>query len=142
MDFFNGLLRERAPIGGRNRVLGTVVCKFGGSSLADERQVVQVREIVESDARRRFIVPSAPGKRNDSDTKITDLLYLCHELARQNLDFSGPYSMIRARYEELAAKLGIRLDIGQLLDRLKISIENGASPGFCRFKGASICVVG
>ena len=119
--------------------MGTVVCKFGGSSLADERQVVQVREIVESDARRRFIVPSAPGKRNDSDTKITDLLYLCHELARQNLDFSGPYSMIRARYEELAAKLGIRLDIGQLLDRLKISIENGASRDFVASRGEYLC---
>ena len=115
------------------------MCKFGGSSLADERQVVQVREIVESDARRRFIVPSAPGKRNDSDTKITDLLYLCHELARQNLDFSGPYSMIRARYEELAAKLGIRLDIGQLLDRLKISIENGASRDFVASRGEYLC---
>ncbi len=117
----------------------TVVCKFGGSSLADERQVVQVREIIESDARRRFIVPSAPGKRNDADTKITDLLYLCHELARQNLDFSGPYSKVRARYEELAAKLGIRLDIVQLLDRLKISIEKGASRDFVASRGEYLC---
>lgn len=119
--------------------MGAVVCKFGGSSLADDRQVAQVKRIVESDARRRFIVPSAPGKRNDADTKITDLLYLCHELARQNLDFSEPYAMVRSRYEELATKLGVPLDIGRLLDRLKTDIENGASRDFVASRGEYLC---
>ena len=116
-----------------------VVCKFGGSSLADERQMAQVKQIIESDARRRIIVPSAPGKRNDDDTKITDLLYLCQELARQNLDFSEPYSIVRSRYEELAEKLRISLDICQLLDQLKISIEKGASRDFVASRGEYLC---
>ncbi|MDE3258958.1 MAG: aspartate kinase [Gemmatimonadota bacterium] len=119
--------------------MGTVVCKFGGSSLADDRQMAQVKRIVESDARRRLIVPSAPGKRNDEDTKITDLLYLCHELARQNLDFSEPYAIVRARYEELAARLGISLDIGRLLDELKTNIDNGASRDFVASRGEYLC---
>jgi aspartate kinase len=119
--------------------MGTVVCKFGGSSLADERQVAQVKKIIESDARRRIVVPSAPGKRNDADAKITDLLYLCQELARQSLDFSAPYSMVRARYEELAAKLGISLDICQLLDQLEISIGKGASRDFVASRGEYLC---
>ena len=119
--------------------MGTVVCKFGGSSLADERQVKQVKKILEADPRRRLIVPSAPGKRNAADTKITDLLYLCHELARQNLDFSEPYSRVRIRYEELAAKLEIALNIGQLLDRLKSSIEKGASRDFVASRGEYLC---
>ena len=119
--------------------MGAVVCKFGGSSLADDRQVAQVKRIIESDARRHFIVPSAPGKRNDADTKITDLLYLCHELARQNLDFSEPYAIVRSRYVELATKLGIPLDIGRLLDRLKTDIENGASRDFVASRGEYLC---
>ncbi len=119
--------------------MGAVVCKFGGSSLADDRQVARVKRIIESDARRRLVVPSAPGKRDDADTKITDLLYLCHELARQNLDFSEPFAMVRSRYEGLATKLGIPLDIGRLLDRLKTDIENGASRDFVASRGEYLC---
>lgn len=119
--------------------MGTVVCKFGGSSLADDRQVAQVRRIIESDSRRRLVVPSAPGKRNDADTKITDLLYLCHELARQSLDFSQPFAMVRTRYEELAAKLGISLDVGRLLDQLKSNIDGGASRDYVASRGEYLC---
>jgi hypothetical protein len=46
-----------------------IVCKFGGTSLADATQIRKVRAIVESDARRRFVVVSAPGKRNKNDAK-------------------------------------------------------------------------
>ena len=119
--------------------MGTVVCKFGGSSLADDRQVAQVKHIINSDSRRRLIVPSAPGKRDDTDTKITDALYLCHELARRNLDFSEPYAMVRSRYEELAAKLGVRLDMGRLLDGLGTDIEQGASRDFVASRGEYLC---
>ena len=52
-----------------------IVAKFGGSSLADATQFRKVRAIVESDGERKFIVPSAPGKRGAGDDKITDLLY-------------------------------------------------------------------
>ena len=53
------------------------VAKFGGSSLADAIQMNKVKEIIESDPARRYVVVSAPGKRFDGDNKITDLLYLC-----------------------------------------------------------------
>ncbi len=119
--------------------MGTVVCKFGGSSLADDLQFAQVRRIIESNSRRRLVVPSAPGKRNDADTKITDLLYLCHELARQGLDFSQPFAMVRARYEELAAKLGISLNIGRLLDELNANIDSGASRDYVASRGEYLC---
>ena len=68
-----------------------IVCKFGGSSLAGPDQLRKVRAIVDADERRRIIVPSAPGKRDAADTKITDLLYLCHHAASVGADFSGPY---------------------------------------------------
>ena len=58
-----------------------IVAKFGGSSLADSKQFVKVKNIVKADERRRYVIPSAPGKRNKKDHKITDLLYMCHQLA-------------------------------------------------------------
>ena len=52
-----------------------LVCKFGGSSLADAEQFKKVKEIVLADKNRRYVIPSAPGKRGDGDEKVTDLLY-------------------------------------------------------------------
>ncbi len=57
------------------------VVKFGGSSLASARQFKKVGEIIRSDKSRRYVVPSAPGKRNDKDEKVTDLLYECYDAA-------------------------------------------------------------
>ena len=62
-----------------------IVAKFGGSSVADADQVRKIAAIVRADPRRRFVVVSAPGKRNDQDKKITDLLYLCHSLGEQGI---------------------------------------------------------
>ena len=52
-----------------------MICvKFGGTSLADASQFRKVREIIESDPRRKFVVVSAPGKRFGGDIKITDMV--------------------------------------------------------------------
>ena len=50
------------------------VVKFGGSSLADAQQFRKVKSIMTEDAARLFLIPSAPGKRYDDDTKVTDML--------------------------------------------------------------------
>ena len=50
------------------------VVKFGGSSLADAGQFKKVGDIIRADEHRVFVVPSAPGKRNSKDTKVTDML--------------------------------------------------------------------
>ncbi|HLA40237.1 MAG TPA: aspartate kinase, partial [Candidatus Glassbacteria bacterium] len=113
----------------------SIVCKFGGTSLADAGQIGKAQRIIRSDARRRFVVPSAPGKRDREDTKITDLLYLCHEMARQKLDFSGPYRRIRMRYLKLAEELRVGLDMAGLLDRLHRDIEAGVSRDFVASRG-------
>ena len=93
--------------------MNTLVCKFGGTSLADATQIRKVRDIVRADARRRFVVVSAPGKRNSGDQKITDLLLTCWHLAGQNLDFSQPLGLIRERYAQIARDL--ELEIAPLL---------------------------
>ena len=53
------------------------VVKFGGSSLANAEQFQKVGDIIRSDESRRYVVPSAPGKRFDEDIKVTDMLYRC-----------------------------------------------------------------
>lgn len=82
-----------------------IVCKFGGSSLAGAEQFHKVRAIIEADQRRRIIVPSAPGKRDTGDAKITDLLYLCHHAASVGTDFSAPFAQIVARFAASNASL-------------------------------------
>ena len=54
------------------------VVKFGGSSLASAEQFTKVKDIICSDSDRRYVVPSAPGKRFSGDTKVTDMLYTCY----------------------------------------------------------------
>ena len=51
------------------------VVKFGGSSLASAEQFKKVGNIILADETRRYVVPSAPGKRYSGDTKVTDMLY-------------------------------------------------------------------
>jgi len=84
-----------------------IVCKFGGTSLADAAQIRKVRAIVESDPRRRYVVVSAPGKRGKEDKKVTDLLLTCWHLAQNKLDYSEPSRLIRERFSEIARDLGI-----------------------------------
>ena len=117
----------------------SIVCKFGGTSLADAEQIIKVRDILESDSERRFIVPSAPGKRDGEDTKITDLLYLCHELSRQSVDFVEPFNRIRKRYRDLVDALHADLDIEELLGDLQTEIAQGASRDFVASRGEFLC---
>lgn len=62
------------------------VVKFGGSSLASAEQFAKVGKIIHADKERRYVVPSAPGKRNSKDTKVTDMLYACYDLVEKDED--------------------------------------------------------
>jgi aspartate kinase len=84
-----------------------IVAKFGGSSVADADQVRKIAAIIQADPRRRFVVVSAPGKRNDQDKKITDLLYLCHSLGEQGIAAAAPFAIIKERYLGIAQELGV-----------------------------------
>lgn len=55
------------------------VTKFGGSSLANAEQLKKVLNIVKTDANRKFIVVSAPGKEHSDDQKLTDILIAYHD---------------------------------------------------------------
>ena len=74
------------------------VVKFGGSSLANAEQFEKVGDIIRSEESRRFVVPSAPGKRFDGDTKVTDLLYSCYDAAANGGDFEKVLEEIKSRW--------------------------------------------
>lgn len=115
--------------------MGDITCKFGGTSLADANCIRGVKAIILANAKRRFIVPSAPGKRNKADKKITDLLYTWHNLARQGLDPSQASSIIRERFEELARELGVRFDISRHLDEITEMAPKYAAPDYMASRG-------
>ena len=73
------------------------VVKFGGSSLASAEQFKKVGAIIRADESRKFVVPSAPGKRNAKDTKVTDMLYECYGIAAEGKEFSGKLGQIKDR---------------------------------------------
>ena len=88
-----------------------IVVKFGGSSLASAEQFKKVADIIHADPHRRFVVPSAPGKRFDGDTKVTDMLYGCYDLAEAGKDFDGALADIKVRYDEIIEGLGLDLTL-------------------------------
>ena len=97
------------------------VVKFGGSSLASAEQFKKVGAIIRQEESRRYVVPSAPGKRFPGDTKVTDMLYSCYHLAIQEEDFDKQLDAIKARYQEIID--GLKLDLS-LDQEFKVIREN------------------
>ena len=87
------------------------VVKFGGSSLASAEQFKKVGSIIREDEERKFVVPSAPGKRDDGDTKVTDMLYGCYALADADQDFRAELQAIRDRYRQIIDGLELPLSL-------------------------------
>lgn len=111
------------------------VAKFGGTSLADADQFRKVQSIVLSDPERRYVVPSAPGKRFSVDRKITDLLLLCHAHVEQQVPFDDVFGLIAERYLQIVADLGLSLDLGPHLEEIKSQIASGASRDYTASRG-------
>ena len=84
------------------------VVKFGGSSLASAEQFKKVGNIIRAEKDRKYVVPSAPGKRNAKDTKVTDMLYGCYALAEAGKNFDKELAQIKARYDEIIAGLDLK----------------------------------
>lgn len=112
-----------------------IVAKFGGSSLASSEQFRKVKSIVLDNEKRRYVVPSAPGKRFSKDYKITDLLYLCNAHAKNGIPFEDVFKHIEERYITLAKELEVRIDIKKYLDEIKKKIEEGASADYTASRG-------
>ena len=112
-----------------------IVTKFGGSSLADAGQFAKVKQILSMDPARRYVVPSAPGRRFKEDEKVTDLLYRCQEEAARGEDYQDTFDRIAARYMDIAEELELSIDLGAVLDEVNERIGAGATPDWCASRG-------
>ncbi len=115
------------------------VVKFGGSSVASAEQFKKVKNIIDSDAKRRIVVVSALGKRFSNDSKITDMLYLLSYHIKYNVDSSAIFSQIESRYEEVRKDLDININLKREFDIIKENIKNGASEDYLVSRGEYLC---
>ncbi len=111
------------------------VVKFGGSSLASAEQFEKVGNIIRSDEERRFVVPSAPGKRDSKDTKVTDMLYACYELVEQGKDFEKQLKAIRERYDSIIKGLKLKLNLDKEFDTIRENFKNKAGRDYAASRG-------
>ena len=102
------------------------VTKFGGSSMADARQLRKVANIIQSDPERRVVVVSAPGKRHKRDHKVTDLLYLCHAHVQYGVECDPVFDQISQRFLSMRDELGLRLPLEEEFADLKQRLDAGA----------------
>lgn len=111
------------------------VVKFGGSSLASAEQFKKVGNIIRADVERRFVVPSAPGKRYSGDTKVTDMLYGCYALADAGQDFSAELSAIKARYQEIIDGLELDLSLEEEFVIIEKNFKEKAGKDYAASRG-------
>ena len=111
------------------------VVKFGGSSLASAEQFTKVKDIICSDIDRRYVVPSAPGKRFSGDTKVTDMLYTCYAAAEQDEDFSDKLAKIQARYNEIINGLGLNLSLDTQFEEIASKFAAKAGKEYAASRG-------
>ncbi len=111
------------------------VVKFGGSSLASAVQFAKVGAIVRAEKSRRYVIPSAPGKRFADDIKVTDMLYQCYALAEEGKDYSDILNKIRARYEEIISGLELDLSLDLEFQKIRENIDNRAGVDYAASRG-------
>ena len=115
------------------------VVKFGGSSLANSQQFEKVKKIIEKDPEIEVVVVSAPGKQNNKDHKVTDMLYLCYQLASIQLGFQEVFKNIRDRFTEICQTLSIDFPVELELDRLEEEIRRAKTADFVASRGEYLC---
>ena len=113
----------------------TTALKFGGSSLADAAQFRKVADIILSHEGRLFVVASAPGKRSKDDTKVTDMLYSCHDLAVSGHDFTSALDAIRKRFESIADALGINFDLESEFETIATHLARNPQKDYMASRG-------
>ena len=113
----------------------TITAKFGGSSLASAAQFRKVGAILAADPARRFVVASAPGKRDSGDTKVTDLLYRCYDLAAAREDYSPVLEQIRERFDAIARELGVAFDVDAELGPIREHLRTAPQRDYMASRG-------
>lgn len=111
------------------------VVKFGGSSLASAEQFKKVNDIIRADKSRRYVVPSAPGKRFSGDTKVTDMLYACYRTAESGKEFEDQLAEIKERYDEIIDGLGLTLSLEAEFQVIRENFSKKAGEDYAASRG-------
>ena len=111
------------------------VAKFGGTSLADDIQLVKIKNIIDDDESIRYVIVSAPGKRFRADNKVTDLLYGLKAQKDSNLPYDQILDIIKSRFDVVMMHLGIKLDLSGEYEKMIRELENGASKDYIASRG-------
>ncbi len=111
------------------------VVKFGGSSLADAKQFKKVGKIIKAESSRKYVVPSAPGKRYSDDIKVTDMLYQCYGLAMQEKNFDTLLIEIQERYNEIIKGLNLELSLEEEFKTIKGQFHAKAGRDYAASRG-------
>jgi len=113
------------------------VVKFGGSSLADANQFKKAAEIIRADNERRYIIPSAPGKRFKEDVKVTDMLYACYDAFTENHvdEGHGLLMQIEERFNAIIDGLNLDLDIGDEFAQITNDFEQQLGRDYAASRG-------
>lgn len=111
------------------------VVKFGGSSLASARQFKKVGDIIRADKARRYVIPSAPGKRNSKDDKVTDLLYACYDAASTGTSYKKILEKIKGRYQEIIDGLDLNLNLDHEFENIEENFVKGIGRDYAASRG-------
>jgi aspartate kinase len=111
------------------------VVKFGGSSLASAEQFMKVGDIIRADESRKYVVPSAPGKRSAKDTKVTDMLYACYALAEAGEDFRVQLNKIRDRYDSIINGLQLKTSLDEEFKTISAKFKEKAGADYAASRG-------
>ena len=111
------------------------VVKFGGSSLASAEQFKKVGNIIRAEESRRYVIPSAPGKRFSDDVKVTDMLYKCYGTAVKGKKFTDLLKDIQERYNEIIEGLGLTLSLEEEFEIIRDNFAKKAGRDYAASRG-------
>ena len=111
------------------------IAKFGGSSVASSEQFKKIKNIVDTDDTRKFIVTSACGKANSDDHKVTDLLYLLHAHVKYGVDYKPIFNLIKDKYVKIKNELNIEYDIEKDFDEIEKNINKNMNVDYLVSRG-------
>ncbi|MDD2956962.1 MAG: aspartate kinase [Lachnospiraceae bacterium] len=112
-----------------------IVAKFGGSSLASAGQMKKVADIIHEDEARRYVIPSAPGRRFSDDTKVTDMLYQCYDAAAAGEEIDEKLQQIKSRYQEIIDGLALELSLEEEFDVIGDYFKRQAGRDYAASRG-------
>ena len=111
------------------------VAKFGGSSCASSEQFEKVKNIVMADRDRKYIVVSAPGKRDSRDIKVTDLFISLYWAVQEKKKVESIVEKIKKRYQEIIDNLSLSISLDEDFAEIVGKLKEGASLDYAASRG-------